>query len=127
MPTTTAPRVTELADFIGGFVAAEGCFTTTSPRRFAFRVSLGATDTASCELLRTFFGVGSVWRYPRRKPHDDDEIVFAVGALPDLVNVIVPFMEQHLPPSHKRNQYLAWWAELFDYWEHRARRPAGRR
>jgi hypothetical protein len=38
------------------------------------------------------------------------------------VEVVVPFMDEHLPPSHKRGQYLAWRAELVDYWEHRARR-----
>jgi hypothetical protein len=31
-------------------------------------------------------------------------------------------MDEHLPDSHKRTQYLVWRAQLLDYWEHRARR-----
>jgi hypothetical protein len=42
--------------------------------------------------------------------------------LTDHVEVIVPFMDQHLPPSHKREQYLAWRAQLLDYWDNHARR-----
>ena len=34
----------------------------------------------------------------------------------------MPFMDEHLPPSHKREQYLVWRAQLLDYWEHQARR-----
>jgi hypothetical protein len=40
----------------------------------------------------------------------------------DLGEVVVPFMDEHLPPSHKREQYLVWRAQSLDYWEHRARR-----
>jgi hypothetical protein len=48
--------------------------------------------------------------------------VFAVNALPDLVEVVVPFMDEHLPPSHKREQYQLWRADLLEYWEHEAKR-----
>jgi len=39
-----------------------------------------------------------------------------------LIEVIVPFMDEHLPESYKRQQYLEWRAKLLDYWEHRAKR-----
>lgn len=42
--------------------------------------------------------------------------------LPDLVGVVVPFMDVHLPASYKRDQYLAWRAAVLDYWERDARR-----
>jgi hypothetical protein len=45
-----------------------------------------------------------------------------VRALPDLVEVIVPFMDEHLAPSYKRIQYEAWRPALLGYWEHRAKR-----
>jgi hypothetical protein len=41
----------------------------------------------------------------------------------DLVGIVAPFMDAHLPASYKRSQYLAWRAELLDAWEHRSRRP----
>jgi hypothetical protein len=75
-----------------------------------------------CELLLAFFGVGSVHASPRRKPHYDDEVAFAIKSLRDHLAVTIPFMDAHLPESHKRTQYLAWRAELLDYWERRAKR-----
>lgn len=118
------PRATEaLAATIAGFVAAEGTFTgTIGGRRFTFAVGLGAADAGMCETLHTFFGVGNVTVSPRRKEHYDDEVTFAVRSIRDLAEVIVPFMDEHLPASYKRTQYEAWRSRLFDYWEHRAKR-----
>lgn len=108
---------------MGGFVAAEGTFVVSGIRpSFTFAVALGATDRESCALLRAVLGVGHVRAYQRRRAHFDDEICFQVRKLAELVEVIVPFMDEHLPASHKREQYLAWRAELLDHWEHRARR-----
>ncbi len=45
-----------------------------------------------------------------------------IGSLADLIEVVVPFMDEHLLSSHKRTQYLAWRADLLDYWEHKAKR-----
>lgn len=107
---------------MAGFVAAEGCFTRRSGSGFRFAVALGATDAAMCAALREFFGVGHVYRYARRKEHYDDEVVFAVQSLRELVEMVVPFMDAHLPPCHKRRQYEAWRADLLDHWEHGAKR-----
>ena len=104
-----------LAGFVAGFVAAEGCFTSSATpqgRRFRFAVALGALDEGVCHLLHAFFVVGSVRTYARRRPHHDDECVFAVQGRRDLVEVVVPFLDAHLPPSHKRDQYEAWRAAL---------------
>jgi hypothetical protein len=106
--------VTELADELAGFVAAEGTFTA-SGRQFAFAVALGAQDAATCELLRDFLGVGRVRRYRRRETHYDDEVVFVVRDRHDLRAVVVPFLDEHLRPSHKRNQYERWRAMLLAY------------
>jgi hypothetical protein len=114
---------TDLADHLGGFVAAEGTFGVSwSPPKFHFVVGLGATDRTSCASLRAVLGVGHIYAYKRRQAHFDDEVVFAVRKMKDLVEVVVPFMDEHLPPSHKREQYLARRTQLLDYWEHSARR-----
>lgn len=94
--------------------------------RFRFAVGLGATDRDTCDLFKVFLGVGHVTRSPRRKPHYDDEVTFAVQAQRELVEVVVPFMDEHLPESYKRQQYLEWRAKLFEYLEQGARRR-GRR
>ena len=54
--------------------------------------------------------------------HYDDECSFRIQSLVDNVEVTIPFMDVHLPESHKREQYLVWRDQLLDYWEHRARR-----
>jgi len=115
------PATEAEASYVAGFVCAEGSFIRTG-NRFRFAVGLGALDTDSCDQLLRFFGVGRLNRSPRRQRHYDNEISYYVQALAELVDVIVPFMDAHLPASYKRTQYLAWRAALLDYWEHEARR-----
>lgn len=107
---------------MAGFVAAEGCFTRNGPKRFVFSIGLGAEDAGSCWKALAILGVGHVYFSPRRKSHYDNEVQYTVSALPDLIEVIVPFMDEHLPPSYKREQYLAWRADLLEYWETKAKR-----
>lgn len=104
-----------IAAFLGGVVAAEATFASGRALRFA--VTLGARDLETCELFRDFLGCGTIYRYPRRKPSYDDEVVFQVRRIRDLVEVVVPFLDEHLGDSYKREQYLAWR-------EHLARRIA---
>jgi hypothetical protein len=113
---------TVVAAFVAGFIVAEAVFTASPPRKFRFAVALGGTDRQTCIGLRSFFGVGAVHDFPRRRPHYDDEVSFQVQSIRELVTVVVPFMDEHLPPSHKREQYLTWRAALLDYWEHHAQR-----
>jgi hypothetical protein len=115
-----------VAAFLGGFTAAEGCFTRSNPRgaqeRFAFRIGLGAADSEMCELFLATLGVGRLVRSARRKAHYDDEIAYSVQSLSQLVDVVVPFMDEWLPPSYKREQYLEWRTALLRYWHAGARR-----
>jgi hypothetical protein len=118
---TTVLPVTEIAAFLGGFVAAEGCFTRTG-RRFRFAIALGAKDAKMCDVAAVVLGVGHVARSPRRQPHFDDEVIFAVQSTKQLVDRVVPFMDRYLPPSKKRNQYEKWRFELLHFWESGAKR-----
>ena len=46
----------------------------------------------------------------------------SMQSLQDHLEVTIPFMDAHLPVSHKREQYLVWRDRLLDYWEHDAKR-----
>jgi hypothetical protein len=117
------PDTEAVASFLGGFVAGEGCFSGSADgRRFIFEVGLGSTDQGMCEVFQVFLGVGCVREYPRRQQHYDDEVTYSVQSIRSLIEVVVPFMDEHLPPSYKREQYLEWRARLLDYWEHKAKR-----
>jgi hypothetical protein len=121
--TTVKPDTEHVAAFVAGFVAAEGTFVESgNPPKFRFAVGLGASDRISCETLLGFFDRGSLREYERRKAHYDDEVTFAIQGLRDHISSTIPFMDAHLPPSYKREQYLVWKAKLLDYWEHRAKR-----
>ncbi len=121
MSITTRSPATDRSAFAAGFIAAEGYFGA-SGRAFVLSVGLGASDGGMCASLRDLLCVGRVRAYPRRKPHYDDEVVFVVRRLRDLVEVVVPFMDEHLPLSYKRVQYLAWREQLLRYWDTSARR-----
>ena len=117
------PDTEDLAAFVGGFVAAEGTFVgRRTGRRFTYAVGLGAVDATTCDTLQEYFGCGNVSRSARREPHYDDECAFAIQGLLDHVQVTIPFMDVHLPVSHKRDQYLGWRRQLVDYWERDAKR-----
>jgi hypothetical protein len=118
VPTTTKRPATDVAAFIGGFVAAEGCFHARSREGwFGFAVALGAEDVEMVELLHAFLGCGrTTWR-KRRKEHYDDEVSFVVRKMRDLVETVIPFMDEHLPPSYKREQYEVWRAQVLAYWD----------
>lgn len=81
-------------------------------RDFRFTIGVGAEDERLLHWIREILGVGRVNWYPRRQAHYDDEAVLTVAARRDLVDVIVPFMDEWLPESYKREQYLAWRADL---------------
>ncbi len=112
-----------LAQQLGGIVAAEGTFSVVHSAvgdgavrsSFGFAVMLGAVDRMTLDLFQAYLGVGRIRTYRRRKAHHDDCVVFAVRAFSDLLDVIVPFMDEHLPPSHKRTQYLTWREHLLAY------------
>ena len=119
------PATDQVANYLGGLIAAEGTFTswrTATKARWTFAVGLAASDRVTVETLAEFFGVGSIHLSPRRKPHYDDEVTFAVQSMREHLAVTIPFMDDHLPESHKRRQYLAWKSELLEYWEHSAKR-----
>jgi hypothetical protein len=106
-------------------MAPRACGSGSAPHRFAFAVSLGATDESMCDALRTFLGVGRVRTYPRCKKHYDDEVVFVVRRVRDLIEVVAPFLDEHLRPSFKRRQYDVWRTALVLHWETTARRVRG--
>jgi hypothetical protein len=120
--TTLSPATELEAAFWGGFVAAEGCFTGAGGRMFQFAVELGASDQGACHRLRSVLGIGRLVESPKRQARYDDEVAYIVNRTADLLDVIVPFMDEHLPDSYKRTQYLAWRARLLKYWEHDMRR-----
>lgn len=115
--TTTVLPARDLAAPVAGFVAAEGHLGASGTgTRLRLAVGLAAVDEGSCQLLLELFGIGTITRSPRRRAHEDDEGSWQVQWPPDLVEVVVPFMDDHLPPSHERDRYEVWRAALLERW-----------
>lgn len=137
-PTRTWPRFVSFAllpsdwslmigPFVAGFVVAEGSFIRRDRTRFSFAVALGSADAGMCEVLRAFFGVGTIVRSARRKAHYQDEVRYQVTGTEQLAAVVVPFMDAHLPrDSYKRQQYETWREALMARRATRQRQPLGR-
>ena len=112
-------------EFVAGVIVAEGCFTSSGdPPRHRFTVALGSKDAETCEALAGCFGVGRVYRYPRREPHHDDVVIFTVQDRRSLVDVVVPFMDAYLPPSLRRSQFERWRTSLLERRSPKAHSPA---
>ena len=117
--------VNDVADFLAGFVAAEGCFAH-SGARFRLAVALADDDVAGVELLRAFTGVGTICRSPPRSERTKGAVIWAVQSRVELLDVVVPWLDDHLAPCHKRQQYEAWRAALLVAGRPRSRRAAAR-
>ena len=92
-----------------GFVDGEGCFSlglVGQPDRpgrkgygigyqvfHEFVVTQGEKSLAALEALRSFFGVGQIYRNRRKDNHREDIFRYVVRRRGDLLRVIVPFFE----------------------------------
>ena len=110
---------------LAGFVAGEGYFTVTrqlpphrngDPRlRFVFGIQVAERDRPLLEQLRAAIGCGSVTdRQPRREAWQPTSALTVSSRLSHRTKVI-PFMDRHLLPGHKRHQFELWVAAMDAY------------
>ena len=57
------------------------------------------------EALASFFGVGRVYRNRRHDNHKEDLLQYRVGRLADLLEVVIPFFEEHPLRTTKRDDF----------------------
>jgi hypothetical protein len=122
------PLALDFIDVVGytlaGFIAGEGCFTTTrlesfadgSPRvRWKFQVAVATRDRPLLEALREFLGVGAISDAPPRREHWQPISTFTVSSRRALLRQVVPFADRYLLRSAKRSQFETWRSALRDY------------
>ncbi len=106
-----------VADFIGGFVSGEGCFSQQvvgsrsdgSPRvRFRFSVGVAERDRAVLEVLREFLGFGSIDVQAARRSNWQPTARFVVHSRRAHELAVVPVFRDVLPQGHKRDVFLQW-------------------
>jgi hypothetical protein len=110
---------------LGGFVAGEGCFCTTTivrpfadgtpRRRWVFQVAVANRDRHLLEALRTFLGVGSIHERDAARAHWQPTATFTVNSQRANRNRVIPFADRYLLQSAKRRQFEEWRQNLDDY------------
>ena len=110
---------------LGGFVAGEGCFSSTrrlpgfadgtERRRFNFSVDIATRDRPILEALRMFLGAGSITERPAGRAHWQPCSEFRVGSNRMHLRSTIPFADRFLLPCAKRDQYQRWRADLLAY------------
>jgi hypothetical protein len=101
--------------WVVGFVDGEGCFSISVVRnrvcrlgwqvQHEFSVTQGAPSLPALELLRQFFGVGMLIMNRRHDNHREPLWRFSVKRRVDLMDVVVPFFEDHPLVTAKRADF----------------------
>jgi hypothetical protein len=104
-----------LEQWIVGFTDGEGCFSISVVRnelcglgwqvQHEFSVTQGGSSKPALELLKQWFGCGSIIEQQRRDNHREPLLRFSVKRRDDLVRVVVPFFEQHPLRTAKANDF----------------------
>ena len=99
-------------EWIVGFTDGEGCFSIAIVRnrvcrlgwqvQHEFSVTQSASSLEALELIREFFGCGTIIPNRRRDNHNDLMLRFSVKRRTDLVQVVVPFFTDHPLRTAKR-------------------------
>ncbi len=109
--------------FLGGLVAAEGCFSRSvvglrrdgSERgRYVFVMEMASVDTGLVELLHLALGVGSIHSVKARNPRWQSSVRFTVSSRRAHRDATVPFMQHFLPEGAKRQAFERWYRTLWD-------------
>ena len=115
-----------LIGWILGFVDGEGCFSInfakqpdrkekTRIRRgykigyqvsHHFAVVQGARSLSSLYELKSFFGIGNIYRNRRHDNHKEDLFHYKVGNRKELLEVIIPFFERYALHTSKMYDFI---------------------
>jgi hypothetical protein len=118
---------------LGGLVAGEGCFRSTTRRerfadgsarvRFVFELSLATADRPLLVALQSFLGAGTIDDRGVRRHGWSPESRLTIASERSHLASTIPFAERFLAPCRKRQQFEAWRDELLAYRRSRPWRP----
>src|SRR3954447_9164945 len=101
--------------WVVGFVDGEGCFSISVVRnpgcrlgwqvQHEFSVTQAASSRPALELLREYFGCGSIIESSRRDNHRENLLRFSVKRREDLLVNVIPFFEEHPLRTAKRSDF----------------------
>ncbi len=118
-------RLAEFKGWIVGFVDGEGCFSLGFVKQgdkkekgrtrrgyktgyqifHEFAVTQSESSRASLDKIRDFFGIGNVYVNTRYDNHNEHLYRYVVRSRKDLLNVIIPFFEEHQLHTTKKQNF----------------------
>ena len=94
-----------IEQWIVGFVDGEGCFSISIVKnatcqlgwqvQHEFSVTQAASSRSALELLLEYFECGTIIENTRHDNHRETLLRFSVKRRKDLIDVVIPFFEQH--------------------------------
>lgn len=123
--------------WVVGFVDGEGCFSISVVKnavcrlgwqvQHEFSVTQAAPSRQALEELIEFFGCGSIIENGRRDNHRYRLMRYAVKRRSDLVDLIIPFFEEHPLRTAKQRDFVSFSAVISMMTERRHLTPEGLR
>lgn len=102
-------------NWIVGFVDGEGCFSVSRIRnqttKFGYQlfpefvVTQSARSVQVLKGVQDFFGCGKVFINNRNDNHREPMFRYRVRSLKELTEIIIPFFDEHLLVTDKKNDY----------------------
>lgn len=104
-------------DFISGFVAGEGCFSScdngNGGRVFTFTVELAEDDRNVLVEMKNILGCGSINEYDKRRETEKGSVIYQVKSFGDIYKRVIPFFNEYdLSPTRKEDQFDRWSEEF---------------
>lgn len=108
-------------DWIIGFVEGEGCFSIGFVKQpggktrrgystgiqvwHEFVITQGESSLSALQKIERYFGVGKIYLNKRHDNHREHLYRYVVRKREDLLNVIIPFFNQHTMHTFKKKQF----------------------
>ena len=104
-----------IEQWIVGFVDGEGCFSISIVKnatcqlgwqvQHEFSVTQAASSRSALELLLEYFECGTIIENTRHDNHRETLLRFSVKRRKDLIDVVIPYFEQHPLRTAKRSDF----------------------
>ena len=107
----------EFANYICGFVAADGWFTSgilsNGVAHASFGISLNTRDTKILRKIKNFFGDGSIYVSNKRTM-----VSFKIGKIGVIIKKVIPFFREYsLRNTYKQRKFKEWEGKVYEIYK----------
>ncbi len=110
-------RLKSFASWIVGFTDGEGCFSISIIKNSTtkagiqifpeFVITQGEKSLQALKKIEKYFKCGKIFTNRRHDNHNENLCRYCVRRIDDLINVIIPFFEQHKLQTLKQKDFIS--------------------